>query len=99
MPFVSSDHLAILIPLILLALLFFGPKRLPELGSSIGKTINEFKKGMKEVNEPSATTSATPPAVPTAQVPQQLTAPVTPAAPAVPTSATTTAEPTPTTQE
>src|SRR5437588_368667 len=32
----------------LLGLLFFG-KRLPEVGKSIGKTIVEFKKGMKEV--------------------------------------------------
>src|SRR5690348_12565650 len=35
------------------ALLFFGPKRLPEMGSSIGKTIKEFQRSMKEVTEPS----------------------------------------------
>lgn len=91
MPFIGSDHLAVLIPLILLALIFFGPKRLPELGSSIGKTITEFKKSMKETGEP----SATPPAVPTTQAPQQLTS----AAPAAPVLPATTTEPTPTTQE
>jgi len=30
--------------------LFFGTKRLPEIGKSIGKTIKEFKKSIKEIN-------------------------------------------------
>jgi sec-independent protein translocase protein TatA len=38
-----------LLPLALLALLIFGPKRLPEMGASIGKTIREFQKSMREV--------------------------------------------------
>ena len=41
-----------LLPLVLLALLFFGPKRLPEMGSAIGKTIKEFQKSMRDVTEP-----------------------------------------------
>jgi len=46
-----------------IALLIFGPKRLPELGSSVGKTIREFQKSMREVTEPTATsTAALPPA-------------------------------------
>jgi sec-independent protein translocase protein TatA len=35
------------------ALLFFGPKRLPEMGSAIGRTIKEFQKSMREVTHPS----------------------------------------------
>ena len=31
-----------------IALLIFGPKKLPELGSALGRTIKEFKKGVKE---------------------------------------------------
>ncbi len=31
-----------------IALLIFGPRKLPELGSAIGRTIKEFKRGMKE---------------------------------------------------
>jgi len=39
--------------LILLAVvvLLFGGKKLPELGSSMGKALTNFKKGMKEGNE------------------------------------------------
>lgn len=29
-------------------LLFFGAKKLPELGKALGQTAKEFKKGMKE---------------------------------------------------
>jgi sec-independent protein translocase protein TatA len=31
-----------------IALLIFGPRKLPELGSALGRTIKEFKKGVKE---------------------------------------------------
>ena len=35
----------------LVALLLFGPKRLPEMGRSIGKALNEFRNGAREVTE------------------------------------------------
>lgn len=38
-----------LIVILVVALLIFGPKRLPEMGASIGKSITAFKKGMSEV--------------------------------------------------
>jgi sec-independent protein translocase protein TatA len=50
MPF-GGFHWFELIPLVLIAVLIFGPKKLPELGSSIGKTIKEFQKSMREVTE------------------------------------------------
>lgn len=40
-----------LIALLAIVLLFFGAKRLPEMGASIGKSINAFKKGMSETHE------------------------------------------------
>lgn len=54
-----------------IALLFFGPKRLPEMGSAIGKTIKEFQKSMKEVTSPSSETSqaALPPTAEAKQIP------------------------------
>jgi sec-independent protein translocase protein TatA len=32
-----------------IALIFFGPQRLPELGKSLGEAIRGFKRSMKEV--------------------------------------------------
>jgi sec-independent protein translocase protein TatA len=49
-----------LIPLVLIALLIFGPKKLPELGSSIGKTIKEFQKSMRDVTDKPEETPAQP---------------------------------------
>jgi sec-independent protein translocase protein TatA len=51
--------------LLLILVLFFGAKRIPEIGASIGKGIKEFKKGLKDVSaeEPPATSdSSLPPA-------------------------------------
>ena len=41
-----------------LILLFFGPKRLPGLGKSIGEAIRGFKKGLDEKEEIDVTDSA-----------------------------------------
>lgn len=40
-----------------IALLVFGPKKLPELGKGIGEGIRGFKSAMKEQAEPSAITN------------------------------------------
>jgi sec-independent protein translocase protein TatA len=44
-------HLPELLIILAVALLIFGPKKLPEIGASIGKSISSFKKGIKEVEE------------------------------------------------
>jgi len=41
-----------LLVILVVALLIFGPKRLPEMGSAIGKSIKEFRKGMNELTAP-----------------------------------------------
>jgi sec-independent protein translocase protein TatA len=45
-------HLPELIIVLAVALLIFGPKKLPEMGSAIGKSIKEFRKGMSELTGP-----------------------------------------------
>lgn len=36
-----------LVLVLAIALLIFGPKKIPEIGKAIGRTIKEFKKGSK----------------------------------------------------
>lgn len=50
MPFVGNVGPTELIFLMIFLLLIFGAKRLPELGSGLGKGIREFKKSMREIN-------------------------------------------------
>ena len=49
MPFgLQPTHLIIIL---VVALLIFGPSRLPEIGKAMGKTISEFQTGIKEATE------------------------------------------------
>ena len=49
MPFNLGPMEMILVMLVLL--LVFGAKRLPELGSGLGKGIREFKRSMRDIKE------------------------------------------------
>jgi len=40
-----------LLIILFLVLLFFGPKRLPELAESLGKSIQRFKKATREIKD------------------------------------------------
>jgi sec-independent protein translocase protein TatA len=44
----SGGHLLI----VLVVVLLFGARRLPELGSALGKGLREFKKGMEGKDDP-----------------------------------------------
>ena len=60
-----------LVVIFVIALIVFGPRKLPELGRSLGKSINEFKKASNELrntldeevrmDERKAAVPATPP--------------------------------------
>jgi len=45
------SHLPELIAVLVIALIIFGPKRLPELGSSLGKGIREFRKATTDLQD------------------------------------------------
>jgi sec-independent protein translocase protein TatA len=53
----SPWHIAILV---LVVLLVFGPKKLPEMGRSLGKGIREFKDGVTHHHEPETQVRALP---------------------------------------
>lgn len=44
-------HIWELIALLILAVVFFGPKRIPEIGEAMGKTIKQFRKATSPVDE------------------------------------------------
>lgn len=50
MPFSQLGFTEILL-ILFIVLLVFGAKRLPEMGSALGKGIREFKKSIKDVQE------------------------------------------------
>ena len=61
MPFgISLPELLILLVVLLLV---FGAKRLPEMGRSLGKGMREFKDGVSGVEESVTTTTPTPTSV------------------------------------
>lgn len=49
-----------LIVVLLLALIIFGPGKLPDVGRALGRTINEFKRATRQVQE-DLTSEAPPP--------------------------------------
>ena len=61
-----------LLVILLVVLIFFGPKKMPEMGKNIGKGIREFKKAMRDIQddvenslkEPAAPPPPPPPAPP-----------------------------------
>lgn len=48
MPHIGAPELILVVAL---ALIIFGPGKLPEVGKAIGKTIKEFRRSSKEVIE------------------------------------------------
>jgi sec-independent protein translocase protein TatA len=71
-----------IIGIIVLALLLFGSRKLPELGSSVGKTITNFKQGIADAKEeeaeaadaasaPASTTTTEPVTTPPTEVVDQ----------------------------
>lgn len=88
MPNIGAPELILILAV---ALLVLGPKRLPEVGASLGKTIREFRKATAETQEslnlnPAPSVPAAPAApvqvAPAAPTPQ----PVAPLGPSVPPS-------------
>lgn len=48
---ISNIGIPGLILILIIALVIFGPRKLPEIGSAFGRTLSEFKKGSREIIE------------------------------------------------
>jgi sec-independent protein translocase protein TatA len=58
MDILSPVHIILLL---IIALLVFGPKRLPEIGAGLGKSIREFKASMDRVGSQDVNSSPAAP--------------------------------------
>lgn len=52
------DNPVALIVILLVIMMIFGVGKLPQVGSSLGKTIRSFREGAKDENNPDATDAA-----------------------------------------
>jgi sec-independent protein translocase protein TatA len=68
-----------LVVVLVVVLLIFGPKRLPEVGKSLGETIREFRKATTGEHKDSVSEATAPPA-PAASAPPASVAPAASAA-------------------
>ena len=48
---ISNIGIPGLILILVIALIIFGPSKLPEMGKAVGQTLKEFKKSTKELTE------------------------------------------------
>jgi TatA/E family protein of Tat protein translocase len=98
---ISAGHWPFLLILLVIVLIIWGPGKLPELGSGMGKAIREFRKASNDVKDsvmnstaeppaaqPPAATEPTPPAAATPPAPvSSVPSPVAPAAQPAPPAA------------
>ncbi len=51
MPFIGGGHWWIIILVLLIVLIIYGPGKLPDVGSGVGKAIREFRKASSELTD------------------------------------------------
>ena len=89
MPFLGNIGPGELIIILIIALVVFGPGKLPEVGQALGKGIREFRRAASDVTDATRVDTSpapqpTPPAATATATPQATAAPATIAAPAPP---------------
>jgi sec-independent protein translocase protein TatA len=76
----GGGHIWELAIVVILALIVFGPKRLPEIGGAMGKGIKEFKKGTQDLSDHTFGSSSSPVDSETTTAPRPVETPHVPAA-------------------
>jgi len=51
MPFIGGGHWWLIILILLVVLIIYGPGKLPEVGSGVGRAIREFRKASSELTD------------------------------------------------
>ncbi len=59
-----------LLVILFVILIFFGPKKMPELGKNLGKGIREFKNAMRDIQDGVEKSMKDPPPPPPPQPPE-----------------------------
>lgn len=68
MPFLNPGHFWLILLLLVVVLIIWGPGKLPDVGAGMGRAIREFKKATNEVKDSVVNASSThsePPSEPT----------------------------------
>ena len=67
MPFINPGHFWLILLLLIVVLIIWGPGKLPDVGAGMGRAIREFKKATNEVRDTVVNASPTdsPPSPPT----------------------------------
>ena len=61
MPFLNPGHMWMLILLLIVVLIIWGPGKLPDIGAGMGRAIREFKSASHEITGAVQTTDTTSP--------------------------------------
>jgi len=66
MPFINPGHFWLILLLLIVVLIIWGPGKLPDVGAGMGRAIREFKKATNEVRDTVVNASPTdsPPSPP-----------------------------------
>ena len=64
MPFIGNIGPGELILILVIALVIFGPGKLPEIGQAVGKGIREFRRAASDVTDATRVDTAAPPPAP-----------------------------------
>jgi len=65
----GSDVLIVVVILLVIVLIWQGPKNLPKLGSALGRSISDFRKEVSTDEKPAESTPSTTATTPTAPAP------------------------------
>jgi sec-independent protein translocase protein TatA len=62
MPFIGGGHLWLVMILLVVVLIIWGPGKLPDIGSGLGRAIREFRRASSETHDtPGAANDPAPP--------------------------------------